>query len=422
MATKAIPYTLTNHSITVIFEGKPHVVQKGAPQYKALRAAVLKKDWANVPNHLTVAKSIKDWAKGKFKLNGDCFSYEDKELPNNINARIIEMATKGEDPTPLFKFWERLQRNPSMRSVAQLWPFLSHKGIPLTVDGTFLAYKGVKNDFKDQHSGTVDNSPGVINKMPRNQISDDPNEACHEGYHVGALAYAQTFSQRVVICEVDPEHVVCVPYDASQQKMRVCEYKVLGNHNGDHLPSTVFLSDKNKTFKHDEDLSDEAEEAEEEAADDASTEAPYDPENDFLAEPCEDCDNKIPPDYLADNNKYHDTECVRYDATFPSEEQEERERRAEMKKDKKPKTEKKAAAPKKKKGIEKKKEHTAKKKAGKQLAKSFDRLKKLTTADLMDESIDTLRAYAGQGLKIVGASKIPGGKTALISVIMKTRG
>ena len=52
--------------------------------------------------------------------------------------------------------------------------------------------------------------------------------------HVGALAYAITFcsggGSRIVICEVDPENVVCVPYDCSQQKMRVCEYKVIGHH------------------------------------------------------------------------------------------------------------------------------------------------------------------------------------------------
>jgi len=393
MVTESLPFTLTNESITVVFDGKPYVVQKGSPHFNSLRKAIIAEDWKAVPKNLTIAKSIKDWAKGKFTLKGDNFAFEGKEIPNNINSRIIEMATKGEDPTPLFKFWERLQKNPSMRSVQQLWPFLEHKGIPLTKDGKFLAYKGVKNNFKDAHSGTVDNKPGVTNRMPRNQISDDPNEACHVGFHVGALRYAQSFSERVVICEVDPENVVCVPYDSSHEKMRVCEYTVKGNHNGELLPSTTFAE------KTDEVGETEATKAVEE------NDYPYDPENDFLAEPCAECGAKMPMEYLGNECKYHLIECSLYDESIPEDE---------------PKEEKKPA--KKVKGKDKKKEHKAKKKAGKKLAASFDRLKKMTMADLMNESLDTLRDYAGKGLKIVGASKVPGGKTALISVILKTRG
>ena len=388
MATAALPFTLTNESITVVFEGKPHVVQKGSPQFNALRKAIIEEKWANVPKNLTVAKSIKDWAKGKFTLTGDNFSFQGKEIPNNINSRIIQMATKGEDPTPLFKFWERLQKNPSMRSVQQLWTFLEHKGIPLTKEGTFLAYKGVKGNFKDAHTGTIDNKPGMVNKMPRNEISDDPNHACHEGFHVGALRYAQSFSQRVVVCEVDPENVVCVPYDSNAEKMRVCEYTVRGNHNGELLPSTTFSEDKTEF-----DTSER----------DADRDPEYDPEKDFLAMPCDECGAKMPMEYLDQECSYHLVECTNYDEFTPEEVEE-----------KKP--------PKKVKGKDKKKAHKAMKKAGKKLAASFDRLKKMTMADLMNESLDTLRDYAGKGLKIVGASKVPGGKTALVSVILKVRG
>ena len=396
MATEALPFTLTNESITVVYEGKPHVVQKGTPHFNALRKAIIAEDWKAVPKNLTIAKSIKDWAKGKFTLKGDNFSFEGTPIPNNINSRIIEMATKGEDPTPLFKFWERLQKNPSMRSVQQLWPFLEHKGIPLTKDGKFLAYKGVKDNFKDKHTGTVDNKPGVTNKMPRNQISDDPNEACHFGYHVGALSYAKSFAERVVVCEVDPENVVCVPYDSSQEKMRVCEYTVRGNHNGELLPSTTFAEETSETEET------EATEAVEE------NDYSYDPANDFLAEPCEECDAKMPAEYLEEECSYHDVTCSKYSAFFP---EDDTSHAVKAEKPKKPI-----------KGKDKKKAHTAKKKAGKKLAKSFDRLNKAGMADLLMESLDTLRDYAGKGLKIVGASKVPGGKTALVSLILKTRG
>jgi hypothetical protein len=389
------PFTLTNESITVIWEGKSHVVQKGSPQFNALRKAIITENWKAVPKNLTVAKSIKDWAKGKFTLGDNTFSYEGRKLPRDINERITKMATTGDDPTPLFKFWERLQKNPSSRSVAQLWPFLAHKGIPLTKEGTFLAYKGVTQALKDAHTGTVDNKPGIVNKLPRNQISDDPDVACHFGFHVGALEYAKSFSARVIICEVDPENVVCVPNDTSQHKMRVCEYKVIGHHSGESLPSTVFHDSSAVPPKR-------------QVLPKKKSEDHYDPEKDFLADRCEECDKKIPPDLAAEDNRYHAETCSFFDRRVPSEEEEAKAKVKEK-------------APAKKTGKEKKKEHKAKKKAGKSLVQEYERLNKLALPQLMDESIETLRGYAGHGLKIVGASKISGGKTALVSAIIVAR-
>lgn len=227
--TKAPKYTVTAESVSVVWEGKTHTVRKGATNFLALRGALLAEDWDAVPRNLTPAKSVESWSRGAFKVVGEDVLYRGAPLPRELGARAREMAAAGEDPTPLFKFWERLQSNPSMRSVQQLWPFLAHAGIPLTPDGKFLAYKGVTEELKDVHTGQFDNSPGKVHEMPRNQISDDPQQPCHEGFHVGAREYARSFGPRVVVVEVDPADVVCVPYDSSWQKMRVCRYRVVGH-------------------------------------------------------------------------------------------------------------------------------------------------------------------------------------------------
>ena len=219
-------------------DGKLTTVMRGAPNFNQLRAALIAEKWDDVKAHLRADTSLQRWAKGRFTIKGQEVSFDGTPIPSDLNNRIVDMAATGEDPEPLFKFWENLQQNPSMRSVQQLWRFLNQLGIPLTKDGHFLAYKGVRTDFMDQYTGKFENKPGAVIKMPRNHISDDPDHACHQGLHVGALEYATAFGPKVVIVKVNPRDVVSVPNDHSSRKMRVCEYAVIGIHSGEYMPST----------------------------------------------------------------------------------------------------------------------------------------------------------------------------------------
>lgn len=389
----SIPFTYTNESITVVYNGKAHVVQRGQPQFINLRNALLAERWEEVPSHLTVSKSLAAWAKGKFTVNETLeeFSYEGTPLPKQINLRIISMAAGGKDPTPLFLFYERLQRNPSMRSVEQLYKFLQHTGIPFTTDGCLLAYKGVKNDYTDQHTGKVDNRPGVVNKMARNKISDDPRESCHFGFHVGALTYARTFSQRVIICKVDPEHVVCVPYDHSERKMRVCEYKVIGNY-GEILPDDIF--DENAPAPQQDDP------AEDDDFVGICSVCSHDQEQhsstDSAPDHCAMCGGDCTPDVEEEEDDEDEEELV--------------EELAEEAKAEEPEV---PAEP--IEGVPAKKNQTLK------IPKKYKKLVELDYEELMKQTISVLREFAVHGLHIVGAAHIRGGKVQLIAKIIEVR-
>jgi hypothetical protein len=379
----SIPFTMTNDSITVIHEGKSNVTRKGAPNYALLRQALLEERWDDVPKHLTLAKSLAEYAKGKFSYESGSFYYMKSPLPSTLNDRIAKMATEGQDPAPLFKFWERLQKNPSYRSVNQLWGFLTHEGIPLTEDGCFLAYKSVRTDYKDHHSGEYDNHPGVTNEMDRNKVSDDPAVACHEGFHVGALQYAQTFGDGgrvIVICKVDPADVVCVPNDYSQQKMRVCKYKVVGVHNGQSMPSTVV-----PTSDFDE-IEDEAE-MEEEDIGDAPAEGVFAEDGEDVEEGDEGGDDEDP---MGDINPPADVDPADYQKDPPAK--------------------KKKAKP------------ASKKEAQPKMPSGYKGMEKKEADELLKYSIEELRQYASKKLKVLRAWKIPGGKLALIDQIIKARG
>lgn len=150
--------------------------------------------------------------------------------------------------------------------------------------------------------------------------------------HVGSKSYASSFSNggKVVICKINPADVVCVPYDSSQQKMRVCKYVVVGEDGGE-LSSTVFDDPNSEISDHAE--TDEVEEIQQ-------------------------------------------------------------------------------------------KDKDVKAKVTRRTKSSYSGLSKfnsLKTDKLILLSIEDLRKYATHILSIVGASKIPGGKTALIKKIIKAR-
>ena len=404
-----IPYTMTNDSITVILDGKPHHVQQGTPQFNGLRDALYREDWTAVSTHLSPAGALQQWLGDKFVVatDGKTISLAGTVLPASLTARIWTMAAAGESPAPLFAFYERLQRNPSHRSVQQLFNFLGHVGIPIEPDGTFLAYKGVRSDFLDAHSGTLSNVPGAILSMPRNQISDDPDYPCHAGLHVGALSYACSFSARVVVVRVDPEHVVCVPKDYESKKMRTCQYEVIGNWVGeanDSMPNTTYTpdvgiaSDKSEWGGEVEDGTPSVELAVEDKIDRDPQRAQADAEGDD--DDCEDDvgdldDKDLSPEsreaLQAWRNKKQPTLSVNIvDPTTP--------------------------APLPANLAQAERADTAK--ANKSKAASFNRM---NPARLMEQSIDDLRKYASAHLKIVGASKMPGGKAVLVSKILRAR-
>jgi hypothetical protein len=202
------------------------------------------------------AKAVIDYTEGSIEIRGGKVFFANEEIGGAVVDRILEFMSERLPHKPLIKFLERVMRNPSMRSREQLYSFLEHKNLPITPDGKFLAYKSVSSGYMDHHTGKISNRVGSVVTMPRHRISDDPSLGCHSGLHVGALDYASTFGgddRKVVICEIDPEHVVSVPLDCECQKMRVCQYRVVADYTGPlNRPLVNDYSDDEELYDEDE--------------------------------------------------------------------------------------------------------------------------------------------------------------------------
>lgn len=236
---KDFSWLITNKSVTVSFEGNSHTVLRDEKNCDALIKAIKEGLWDEIPKILSPELAVANMSDGDMRVDGGQVfvktSTGDFAVPSGLNSTIIKYIDEGLPFKPLVKFAANLSENPSFRSVEQLFNFLEKNNFTITDEGKFIAYKSIRADFKDVHSGKFDNSVGQTVQMPRNEVDEDPNRTCSKGLHVANYNYAHNIygGPVTVFVEVHPKNVVAVPVDYSNAKMRVCEYKVLGISKGE---------------------------------------------------------------------------------------------------------------------------------------------------------------------------------------------
>lgn len=225
-----ISWSLTDNNITVNYLGQTHILPRGTAIADSLIEALKKAEYDSIPDLVTAARRVEKFSNGLFTLKDNEVLVEGKPVNTFLGNKIVKFANEGLPVEPLVKFAANLAKNPSYRAVNELYQFLEKNDHPLTENGCFIAYKKVKEDFKDVHTGKFDNSPGQTLKMPRNEVNEDPNVTCSHGLHVANFEYASQFYAGGIMLEVEvnPEHVVSVPVDYNNAKIRTCQYKVIG--------------------------------------------------------------------------------------------------------------------------------------------------------------------------------------------------
>lgn len=227
----------TGQNLTVVLQGKPYNIPKETPGFDQLLTMIRDgQTEAAIKDYIERdVRRLQDAAKA---LGGDVainvqagvVTYKGAEVRNSLTDKMLEMLEEGFDLAPMSKFLNNLMQNPSMRAVDELYGFLEKGNLPITPDGCFLAYKAVRSDFKDIHSGTMDNSIGQIVEMPRNAVDDDKNRTCSEGLHFCSVDYLQHFARtdgNVMILKINPRDVVSIPADYNDTKGRACKYEVV---------------------------------------------------------------------------------------------------------------------------------------------------------------------------------------------------
>ena len=224
----AYPYIIQGSQVTVVIGSKPHVVSKSHPMYQRVVDAIKTNDWETVDGIIDPKKVVLEYGNGNIAIEGDKLFWKGEEFHSSLSVRMIRMLQDGFDIKPMVAFMENLMLNPSKRAVTELYGFLEKNNLPITPDGNFLAYKKIRQDYKDCHSGTMDNSVGKVVEMERNRVDDDQNRTCSTGLHFCSRDYLNHFGgERIVIVKINPRDVVSIPNDYNDSKGRACRYEVV---------------------------------------------------------------------------------------------------------------------------------------------------------------------------------------------------
>lgn len=256
-----IPFNLCNvdgdKAITLIIDGVTHTVRGSNARFEEIMTALRERNWDVVPELVNLAIQIEKKSGGLFTVDGDNVLIDGNTIPKTLGDKIVALSEEGLPFEPFIEFWKNLRTNPSNNSIKCLFDFLDHNHVPITEDGCFIAYKGVREDFTDCYTGTIDNSPGKIVNMPRNQVDDNPHHTCSNGLHVAGWDYASGTAYggaaRYLMCKVNPANVVSVPPDYDFQKMRVCEYEVLKEVDKPANIKVAYVSSTGDEYRYEED-------------------------------------------------------------------------------------------------------------------------------------------------------------------------
>ena len=223
------PYLKQGSNLNMVIDNKSYVINNEHLNYKEIIEAIKNDDSERVKSLVDVKESLNVFSEGNVTIEDETILWKGVPLQNFLCDKMLDMFREGFSVTPLVLFLENLMQNPSNRSVTELYRFLERSNMPITPDGHFLAFKKVRDDYKDVHSGTFDNSVGQVVSMERNQVDDDKDRTCSNGLHFCSEDYLANFSgERIMILKINPRDVVSIPSDYGDTKGRCCLYEVIG--------------------------------------------------------------------------------------------------------------------------------------------------------------------------------------------------
>lgn len=246
--------SLTNGTATVVVNNGANIntvsIRNDDARWAPIMDAYKGGDESRIERLLSLSSVIEEYSNGNLTVTAAGVFYKNRVL-HTLDAQRIMAFVKEKVPFERYaNFVSRKMANPSARAIEEMYKFLENENMPLTARGTFIAYKGVQNDYYSKNGnlntiviqgivneqGQILNRPGETIEIERSSCDDNYKNGCSFGLHAGSLEYARGFAEKIVLVEIDPADVVSVPDEGTFHKLRCCKYIVVGEYTGP-LPS-----------------------------------------------------------------------------------------------------------------------------------------------------------------------------------------
>lgn len=244
-AVKMIPLRVIKlaASIVVALGTESNQINSTDPKYKTLEEALQKHEGKEKVTEEEAAEirkillgeevvAVLNWSEGNLSVKNGVVTWKGKTLHGKLQPVLLKFAKRG-DVLGLHrfsKFVEKVEQAVSWKVTNRLFDFVAVNNLEIDDDGDILAYKVVRSNYTDKHTGTFDNSIGAEIECNRNEVDDRDEVTCSNGFHVCSFDYIKSFSgngDKLVIVKVNPADFVSIPVDYNSTKARVCHYKVV---------------------------------------------------------------------------------------------------------------------------------------------------------------------------------------------------
>lgn len=245
-------YTLSHDGTIVLYaDGEVYTVRTDHRGYATIADALKREDYHTALSSLDFVARLADYVSstGLLRVDRRRVYYRDRELKFAFVQRLIHMLEEGAPVANFVRYIERSMMNPSRTCIEELFKFSDNPQkrtpLPLLPDGRVLAYKTVREDWYDWHTGKVlytplhikyaddprvdDMSwlldqPGELIGVPRWEVDDNAANLCSTGFHAGTFEYVKRFHagspRKFLAVAIDPSQVVAASGESSQDKIR----------------------------------------------------------------------------------------------------------------------------------------------------------------------------------------------------------
>ncbi|UIS25249.1 transposase [Erythrobacter phage vB_EliS-L02] len=225
-------FTIGRSSISLFLDNEFYSLDESHPNYQTIRDELKKpvdeRDIDLIRKWVSVKRAVEIMTAGKVTVLESEIQFGGKPVHNYMTKRMLDLLMDGFDLTPWVNFMNNLYDNPAEYAHDELYEWMEKADMPLTEDGHFLAFKKVRGNYTDCHTGTFDHSPGNVIEMPRENCDPVRSNTCSTGFHFCSAGYLSSFhGERIVIVKINPRDVTSIPNDYHFTKGRCCRYEVV---------------------------------------------------------------------------------------------------------------------------------------------------------------------------------------------------